>query len=144
MCLSISIGAITTTIGVVMSRVTWRSLDAVDHATDIEVYEVEEGWCMAVGQVDDVAAYHSIILSPASALGLAQFLAEEVIPPTSERCPCEFPEIEACSSNCSCAHPVMSAGCARCCTYGSRDQRLAAARHLVPATPWVYGDPYAP
>lgn len=49
----------------------------------------------------------------------------------SETCPCAFPEIEPCMEDCSCADQFMSAGCARCCSYGSREQRLSNARRLV-------------
>ena len=49
----------------------------------------------------------------------------------SETCPCSFPEIEPCMEDCSCANQFMSAGCARCCSYGSREQRLSNARRLV-------------
>lgn len=50
---------------------------------------------------------------------------------TTERCPCEFPELEPCKKTCSCRNGHMSGGCRRCCQYGSREQRLEAARYLV-------------
>ena len=44
-------------------------------------------------------------------------------------CPCTL--VEPCSPNCSCAQPFMSGGCARCATYGSREQQLYAARSIA-------------
>jgi len=44
-------------------------------------------------------------------------------------CPCLY--VEPCSINCSCANQYMSGGCMRCCTYGSFEQRVAMAQHLV-------------
>ena len=44
-------------------------------------------------------------------------------------CPCEH--TTPCSDMCSCAHPFMSAGCQRCCSYGNPTQQLAAAEHLA-------------
>ena len=46
-----------------------------------------------------------------------------------ESCPCTY--TDACHVQCSCAHPVMSAGCRRCCGYGSDEQRMAAAKRIV-------------
>ena len=48
-----------------------------------------------------------------------------------KRCPCEFTEIEACSSRCTCRTPVMSGGCRRCVSYGSHEQQVASAQALV-------------
>jgi len=48
-----------------------------------------------------------------------------------KRCPCEFVEVEACSSSCSCRTPVMSGGCRRCASYGSHEQQVASAQALV-------------
>lgn len=48
-----------------------------------------------------------------------------------KRCPCEFPEVNACDDNCSCRNKVMSGGCQRCASYGSYEQQLAAAKGLV-------------
>jgi hypothetical protein len=48
-----------------------------------------------------------------------------------KHCPCKFVAVEACSRNCTCRTPTLSGGCVRCCTYGSIEQRLAAARRLV-------------
>lgn len=52
---------------------------------------------------------------------------------TRKRCPCEFPEIKPCHSNCSCRTPLLSGGCSYCATYGSREQQLAMAKFLVKA-----------
>jgi len=43
-------------------------------------------------------------------------------------CPCLY--VEPCSSACTCANPLMSGGCQRCCAYGSIEQRQAKARQL--------------
>lgn len=48
-----------------------------------------------------------------------------------KQCPCEFPEVEPCSTQCSCRRPHMSGGCSRCCRYGSPEQQLAAAQRLA-------------
>lgn len=44
-------------------------------------------------------------------------------------CPCLY--TTPCSSNCSCAHEMMSGGCQRCCRYGRPEHRRAAAERLV-------------
>ena len=44
-------------------------------------------------------------------------------------CPCEI--IEPCKNTCTCSNPVMSGGCDRCCTYGSKAQRIARAEVLA-------------
>ena len=50
-------------------------------------------------------------------------------PEISEGCPCTL--IGPCSVNCTCANPVMSGGCSRCCRYGSLEQRTAQAQRLA-------------
>lgn len=44
-------------------------------------------------------------------------------------CACEL--AEPCMSQCTCATPVMSGGCMRCATYGSYQQKQAAAQQIV-------------
>lgn len=44
-------------------------------------------------------------------------------------CPCHH--TTPCSDMCSCARPLMSAGCRRCASYGSEEQRQGAARRLA-------------
>lgn len=44
-------------------------------------------------------------------------------------CPCLY--TTPCSPQCTCAHPMMSAGCSRCAKYGSLEQRRATARRLA-------------
>ena len=47
-------------------------------------------------------------------------------------CPCQYVElIEPCGPHCSCANPVMSGGCSRCCRYGSKKQRMVMAQAIV-------------
>jgi hypothetical protein len=46
-----------------------------------------------------------------------------------KRCPCEFGN--PCDSRCTCANPVMSGGCRRCCTYGSPEQQQHAANIII-------------
>ena len=46
-------------------------------------------------------------------------------------CPCHV--IEPCSYACSCADPFMSGGCQRCAKYGSKEQRVAAAKFIAEA-----------
>lgn len=46
-------------------------------------------------------------------------------------CPCTFPELEPCSSSCTCREPSLSGGCQRCARYGSYEQRLNKARWLL-------------
>lgn len=44
-------------------------------------------------------------------------------------CPCSL--VEPCRASCSCAHSFLSGGCDRCCMYGSKEQRLEAAKRVV-------------
>lgn len=44
-------------------------------------------------------------------------------------CPCEY--VEPCKYSCTCASPVMSGGCDRCCKYGSKDQKMSQAKRLA-------------
>lgn len=44
---------------------------------------------------------------------------------------CPRKHIEPCQPNCTCAHGTSSAGCLRCCSYGSKEQRIAAAKRIV-------------
>lgn len=46
-------------------------------------------------------------------------------------CPCLY--VEPCFPSCTCATPVLSGGCDRCCRYGSLEQRKAAAKRLANA-----------
>lgn len=47
----------------------------------------------------------------------------------AKSCPCYW--TTPCSTNCSCANPVMSGGCERCCAYGNDEQRKNAAVRLA-------------
>ncbi len=49
---------------------------------------------------------------------------------TNQSCPCSYEEVEPCKPTCTCANPVMSGGCLRCCTYGSLEQRITQAKRL--------------
>ena len=52
----------------------------------------------------------------------------------SSGCPCTL--VEPCSPRCTCANPHYSGGCSRCATYGSKEQRIAAAKRLTtPSVP---------
>lgn len=44
-------------------------------------------------------------------------------------CPCKW--TAPCSNQCTCAHPHMSRGCTRCCSYGSVEQRQKMAENIV-------------
>jgi hypothetical protein len=46
-------------------------------------------------------------------------------------CPCEL--TQPCHEACTCANPFMSAGCRRCCKYGSAEQQKARAERLADA-----------
>jgi hypothetical protein len=46
-----------------------------------------------------------------------------------QACPCLH--VEPCDPDCTCVKPFMSRGCTRCCTYGSKEQQVEAARYLV-------------
>ena len=46
-------------------------------------------------------------------------------------CPCLW--TTPCKPNCSCATPILSAGCSRCARYGSDDQRRTTAVHIAAA-----------
>lgn len=43
-------------------------------------------------------------------------------------CPCTL--VKPCKANCTCARGLMSGGCLRCATYGSREQQIEAATRL--------------
>ncbi len=47
-------------------------------------------------------------------------------------CPCLH--TTPCHESCTCASPLSSSGCSRCCTYGSPEQQRAMAEQLVAAT----------
>ena len=47
-------------------------------------------------------------------------------------CPCLH--TTPCHPDCTCANPLMSRGCERCCTYGSPEQQKAAAERLAALT----------
>ena len=44
-------------------------------------------------------------------------------------CPCSY--ITPCDPQCTCVAPASSHGCSRCCSYGSLEQRTAAANRLA-------------
>lgn len=44
-------------------------------------------------------------------------------------CPCRV--IAPCGPNCSCSNGLLSGGCARCASYGSREQQESAARTIA-------------
>ena len=46
-------------------------------------------------------------------------------------CPCMH--TAPCDPRCTCVQPLSSAGCSRCCTYGSAEQQRAAAARLARA-----------
>lgn len=56
-------------------------------------------------------------------------LPADALAERSASCPCAYGE--PCHPDCTCACPVSSKGCLRCCRYGNRDQRQAAAARLV-------------
>lgn len=47
-------------------------------------------------------------------------------------CPCVH--TEPCSPRCTCVMPYSSRGCRRCCSYGSKEQRVAVAERLAKLT----------
>jgi hypothetical protein len=47
----------------------------------------------------------------------------------SKSCPCYY--TTPCMSQCTCANPVRSGGCQRCCAYGSEEQRKSKAEKLA-------------
>lgn len=49
----------------------------------------------------------------------------------NESCPCVH--TTPCRDNCTCVHPYSSAGCARCCSYGSPDQQRMNAERIAAA-----------
>jgi hypothetical protein len=51
--------------------------------------------------------------------------------PMPSVCPCQILPAEKCRESCSCANPVLSGGCDRCCAYGSGLQQLTAARRAI-------------
>lgn len=95
--------------------------------------------CLGSGRViyprADGMGWHDTDPSRPSAVTLAALDAavarEPIVVDDGAVCPCSL--VEPCSDQCSCANPLGSGGCARCCTYGSYDQRTASARRLVGA-----------
>lgn len=53
------------------------------------------------------------------------------IPVKRGGCPCLY--IAACNPNCSCVSGWSSRGCSRCATYGSLEQKQAAAKRISKA-----------
>ncbi len=47
-------------------------------------------------------------------------------------CPCNYLD-EPCHPTCTCVYPYSSSGCSFCCTYGSEEQRKAAALRIATA-----------
>jgi len=77
-------------------------------------------------------ASHEVCRSKLAALyGLVPRLvaALEAAEANASGCPCLF--MEPCHPLCSCRIPLQSAGCARCCRYGSEEQQRSMARHLA-------------
>lgn len=48
-------------------------------------------------------------------------------------CACAY--TTPCHATCTCVSPVSSSGCARCCSYGSIEQRREAAKRIALAIP---------
>lgn len=55
--------------------------------------------------------------------------AEARLREAEQACPCRH--TTPCHPRCTCANPASSAGCRRCCKYGSPEQQRAMAEHLV-------------
>ena len=55
--------------------------------------------------------------------------AEGSAPQDRKSCPCQF--LPPCKPSCTCANPILSGGCQRCCKYGSHDQQRRAAEAMV-------------
>ena len=49
----------------------------------------------------------------------------------NEACPCNY--TTPCKPDCTCINPVSSAGCHRCCSYGSIEQRRKNAERITKA-----------
>jgi hypothetical protein len=76
----------------------------------------------------------------------------DTMPIPNEACPCLH--TTPCDPQCTCVNSNMSAGCLRCCSYGSPEQQELAARHLAKLidakphsvylpgaySPWDYAD----
>ena len=50
-----------------------------------------------------------------------------------KNCACAW--VKPCEPCCTCANPVMSGGCSRCCRYGSDEQRKAVAELIESKIP---------
>ncbi len=48
---------------------------------------------------------------------------------TLKSCPCFH--TTPCKPNCTCVKPFSSAGCSRCCSYGSEEQQIKAAERIT-------------
>ena len=49
----------------------------------------------------------------------------------TDRRPCPCQHVTPCRTDCSCVHPTSTAGCRRCCSWGSPEQQLATAKRLA-------------
>jgi hypothetical protein len=80
----------------------------------------------------DDAAYRGMELAEAVR---ALLTARAVAPQEEERqgCPCLY--TTPCQPECTCVSQASSAGCQRCCRYGSPEQQKAMAEHLAVAAP---------
>lgn len=50
---------------------------------------------------------------------------------TATRCACEVPQVPACSESCTCRTPLLSGGCNRCASYGSKEQQIGSAKAIA-------------
>ena len=62
---------------------------------------------------------------------LSDLLEELNKTPEERACPCLYGQ--PCHPDCTCVNPASSRGCEYCCSYGSKEQRAAAAQQIKDA-----------
>lgn len=86
-------------------------------------------------RADAIRRSVKVILAWNAHTSLAELIATEIedaVRKVSGACPCLH--ITPCDPDCTCVNPYMSRGCNRCCTYGSPEQQVEAAKRLAGIT----------
>jgi len=87
-----------------------------------------EDW-METGRYDGNRPMGSDVIAQAIADAESRGRSSATPPPDWRGCPCTL--IEPCRPSCTCGYRGLSGGCDRCASYGSKEQRLAAATRLA-------------
>jgi hypothetical protein len=71
----------------------------------------------------------TLVIMGLNPIGRPNPMEEDIMLTDPSGCPCCY--TTPCKKQCTCAHPYMSGGCDRCASYGSLEQRKAAAERLA-------------